>query len=285
MNRSMLASVLVIFLLGTSQAFAIEARDTVALPSNTVLMVLYYDHAFGNEYYSKYKKESDSQNLTQNVSILRTVYYKEFFGHIFATHLIIPFGGVQLNDDQSNGIGDITPVESIWLVDDKVNKFAISTSTYITIPTGQYRRESSINIGSNRWAFKQELAFNKWLGDKFLLELIGYAQFFTDNTNALNSSSQRATLSKDPLFDIEFHASYNFTKEFWASADYYFNIGGEETLDGVRQNNRTNTHTVGVELAYMLTNQMQIMLNYKMPVSVENGIKANEFMARLSYAF
>mgnify|MGYP000935023086 FL=1 len=69
------------------------------------------------------------------------------------------------------------------------------------------------------------------------------------------------------------------------SGDYYFAHGAETTLDGVRQNDRTSTHTVGASFFYMLNKQTQLMVDYKLPVAVQNGIKTNSITARLAYVF
>ena len=44
---------------------------------------------------------------------------------------------------------------------------------------------------------------------------------------------------------LEGHASRNLTDGLWLSADAYYNVGGETTIDGTNQDNMANTLRVG----------------------------------------
>lgn len=262
-----------------------NARDYVPLPPGTNIINLYYSHGFGNELYAQNEKISDNANLTSNIGILRPIHYMALGPFTIDPQAVIPFGEVQLNDKRSSGIGDITFLSTIWLVNNMEKGYYFAYSPYITIPSGPYRRESLVNLGSNRWSFKQELAVGKRLADKAWLELIGNVEFFTNNIDAAGEDNKPVTSSKDPLYGVEFHASYDLTKEFFVSGDYYFAYGAETTLDGRRQNDRTCTHTIGASFFYMLNQHLQLMADYKLPVSVQNGIRTNSFTLRLAYVF
>jgi hypothetical protein len=56
-----------------------------------------------------------------------------------------------------------------------------------------------------------------------------------NNDNFLVNGAQ--TLSQTPILRVEGHA----TDAFWLSADVYYNVGGEPSIDGIRQNNMANT--------------------------------------------
>ena len=270
---------------GPARAGTTNARDYVPLEPGTTVINLYYQHGFGNELYASDHKISDQANLTSNVSIFRPIHYMQLGPFTIDPQAVIPFGEVELNGERSSGLGDITVLSTIWFINDKANKFFFAYSPYLTLPSGQYRRENLVNLGANRWSTKHELAVGKGFGDAFWVELIANAEFFTDNTNALGTNARATTSTKDPLFGTEFHASYNVTKDLVVAGDYYFSSGGENTLDGVRQNDRTCTHTVGASFFYMLNQQMQLMLDYKLPLATQNGIKTNSFTVRLAYLF
>lgn len=287
MNKSLLLGILCLCLALPAGATAgtTNARDYVPLPPGTNIINLYYSHGFGNELYARDKKVSDNANLTSNVSILRPIHYMELGPFTIDPQAVIPFGELELNGERSGGVGDITLLSTIWFVNNMEKGYYFAYSPYITIPSGPYRRESPVNLGSNRWSFKQELAVGKRLADKAWLELIANAEFFTNNIDAPGEENKPVTSSKDPLYGVEFHASYDLTKEFFVSGDYYFAYGAETTLDGRRQNDRTCNHTVGASFFYMLTQQLQLMVDYKLPVAVQNGIKTNSITARLAYVF
>jgi Protein involved in meta-pathway of phenol degradation len=285
MKKLFSISILSIFLLHPGQTLASNARDYIPLAPGTTIINLYYSHAFGNELYAKNNKVSNSANLTANICILRPIYYTSLGPFIVDPQAIIPYGEMELNGERSSGLGDIRLHSAIWLINDTENKFFLAYAPFFTIPTGQYRRESSINMGANRWSTDQQIGIGKGFGEKTWVEWVLSAQFFTDNTNVLNADNKKVTSSKDPLFGTEVHASYNFTKPFFASLDYYFSHGGENSIDGHRLNDRIDNHTIGTSFFYMLNEQTQVMLDYQIPVAVQNGIKTSQFTVRLAYVF
>jgi hypothetical protein len=55
-------------------------------------------------------------------------------------------------------------------------------------------------------------------------------------------------LSQNPIFRVEEHLSHNLTDALWLSADAYYNVGGETSIDGTGQDNMANTLRVGAGL-------------------------------------
>ena len=52
-------------------------------------------------------------------------------------------------------------------------------------------------------------------------------------------------LTQKPLFLIEGHASRNITPGLWLSADAYYSVGGETSIDGVSQRDAADTLRLG----------------------------------------
>ena len=285
MRRGMTIALLGIFLFSSSQVFANNARDYIPLEPNTFFLALYYNHSFGNEYYVNGSKKSNSANFIGNVSVLRPVYFTQLGPFTIDPQILLPFGEVTLPNQQSSGIGDATFASTIWFVNNKETKVIFAWTPFVTVPTGQYDRESGINLGANRWATKQEICFAKGFGDKTWLELSGYAQFFSDNDNALNVEGHRATSSRDPLFGADAHLSYNFTPEFFGSLDYIFTGGGRTIVGSKEQNDWQATHNVGVSGAYMVTPHMQVMTAFSTDAAVANGVRTSTVMVRLGFIF
>lgn len=285
MQRTIFLWVIVIFLLFPSLAIANSPRDYLPLDPGSFFVAFYYDHYLGNDYYRKGVKVNSSTNYSANIGIFRAVYYTSLGPFTIDPQIILPFGEANLIGKDSGGFGDATFAATIWFVNNKENKFIFAYTPFLTAPTGRYDRESSVNIGSNRWATKHELCIAKGLGDKAWLEVAVNMQFYFDNTNALGSKNNQVTSSKDPTIGGETHLSYNFTKDFFASADYYYINGGETRLDNVRQKDWVDTHTLGVTFAYMINPHTQIMVNGKTDAGVFNGIMTSSFGARLGFIF
>ena len=49
---------------------------------------------------------------------------------------------------------------------------------------------------------------------------------------------------------MEEHVSHNLTDALWLSADAYYNVGGETSIDGISQDNMANTLRVGAGMGY-----------------------------------
>jgi hypothetical protein len=295
--KRLIPLVLLVTILYSNNALANEARTNLPWAPGVTILNFYYNHGFGNELYSKNNKISDSMNFTSNVSMFHPIYNTEIGGVTCSFHAFIPFGEVELNGVRSGGIGDIIPFAQVWLLNMPENKFFLVWAPYVTLPTGQYRPENSINLGDNRWSTKQELAFVKGFGENTWLEWLVNVEFFSDNTNvsetvtstdAYNNtitSTHKVTSSKDPVFGSQVHLSYTFTPVFWASLDYYFTYGGEHTIAGTRQNDRTVSHVVGPEAFFAFDQHTNVMVGYEYPLAVQNGIKSSKVWVRLAYNF
>lgn len=272
-------------LLAPNTALANSPRDYLPLDPGTFFVAFYYDHYFGNDYYSKGKKVSGKTDYYANVSVIRPVYFTNIGPFTIDPQLLIPVGEANLVGNASGGIGDITAAATVWFVNNKEHKFIFAYTPFLTAPTGRYDAESAVNFGSNRWSTKHEICLAKGLGDRAWLEVAVNATFFFDNNDARDADNRTVTSSKEPVFGGETHLSYNFTKDFFGSFDYYYANGGETKLDGIKQEDWIDTHTLGLTFAYMLNPHTQIMINGKTDAAVYNGIMTSSFGARLAFIF
>jgi len=108
-------------------------------------------------------------------------------------------------------------------------------SLTITAPTGQYNPNKILNLGSDRWSFKPEIAVSHPFGPQQKWEVEAYANsyFFTDNT----SYHGREILRQHALPGLEGHISYSFIDSLWASLDARYSFRGTTFVNGVNQNN------------------------------------------------
>ncbi len=285
MHRLLLRATLAAFLLLPGPALANSPRDYLPLDPGSWFVAFYYDHYFGNDFYNKAKKVNGNTNYYANVGIFRAVYYTSLGPFTIDPQVIFPFGQANLIGHDSSGIGDVTFAATIWFVNNKEHKFILAYTPFLTAPTGRYDRESPVNFGANRWATKHEICLAKGLGDAAWLEVAVNAQFYFDNDNVLDADRHRVTSSKEPTIGAETHLSYNFTKDFFGSLDYFYLFGGETRLNGRCQKDWTDTHTLGLTFAYMLTPTTQLMINGKTDAGVYNGIMTSSFGVRLGFIF
>ena len=273
------------FLVLPNCVFASNARDYIPLPSGTRLVNLYYDVVSGDELYQDSNRLNSNMDLDINLGILRPIYYTSIGNMVVAPQFILPFGKAGLNDAQSSGLGDLLVACAFFPINNMQKKIYLAYMPFVTVPLGEYDREKSVNLGSNRWATKQELAVGKGFGEKVWLDWVNSVEYFFDNTDAAGSGNRSVDSAKDILYKSEVHLSYSFTKSFFASADYYFAYGGETELDGIAQDDGAQTHTLGFSCFFMLNDNTQAMVDSRHDLDVRTGIKTDEITFRLAYLF
>lgn len=141
-------------------------------------------------------------------------------------------------------------------------KATFNAAFYVSPPVGAYDRDKLLNVSTNRWEFKPEFTaayrHNKWLG-----EVYGNVQFFSDNTEFLGSR----TLSQNPLYGLDAHLSYDFRPGLWASFDLYQRWGGKISVDDVTRNKDQNFTTLGFTLSGNVTQSDVVYVMYGKTIS------------------
>ncbi len=252
----------------------------------TFIFCFYASHTFANTMYSKGDKVEGSSeyDFNANMAVIRPIYYTQIGPFTIDPQFILPVGEQSMSGMHSSGIGDLTLAATIWFLDNREEQYYFGYTPYLTIPTGSYDRNTSVNLGANRWATKHEVAFGKGFGPLWL-ELITNVEFYFENDEATGLTGTEVSLDKDPLLGIEAHISYDVTKRFLASLDYFYAYGGETCLDGERQHDWANTHTLGATIGYMFTDHTQFQTYFKYDVATYNGFETGNVGIRLAYIF
>jgi len=294
MKKICVTFVLYTLLVAPTVALAVNSRDYIPLPDNTFLFCTYFKHISANKLFSNGKTASRDYNLTENLGILRPVYYMNIGKALYGDggfridpQALIPFGEVHLDGSgvggaqlSTSGIADPTVFATFWFANDPKNKFWAGISPYITLPLGEYDKNRALNLGNHRWAIKPELGVVKGFGEKTYLDLILNGEFYTDNDKNLGGK-----LKQDPLLGAEVHLSYDISKQWYASVDYFYSYGGETKVAGAWQKNTANNHGLGLSLFWLIGSNNQLMIEYRDDFSVKNGPGTNTFGARWAYFF
>jgi hypothetical protein len=290
MRRLIVFALLAAALAKPDLSLAANARDYIPLPDGTMLFCTYFKHISASTFYANGKKAADDIGLTANLGIFRPVYYTSIGnalygdgGLIVDPQALLVFGEQSLDSADSNdsGFADSTILATFWFVNAPKDKFWVGFSPYITMPIGHYNRNKVANLGANRWAFKPELGIVKGIGERFYADLIFNGEFYTDNDDHPGGK-----LSQDPVLGVETHFSYDITKQWYVSLDYFYNHGGEQKVNGVKvENSRVDNHGLGVSLFWMIGANNQLMIEYRNDFAVKNGAAADTFGARWAYFF
>lgn len=270
----------------TLKSFGGDARGYVAPATEIKGMVFYHLKTSGHEKYVNGDKAGDDFNLESNIQIFRPIYYFKTSGNMATVQALIPFGDVSLDGKDtgnvsfsSSGLGDISILTGMWLIDDPISKTWFGISEWIKIPTGEYDNNRVLNIGTNQWAFKTEMGLAKGFGN-FYLEFIPSAEFYTDNSDYGPSGSD---LEKEPVFVSESHLSADITKTFIISLDHYYKKGGETSISGASMGDEASNHSAQISFIMKMSDNQRLLLQYLEDLEIKNGPKTTRFGLRYTF--
>jgi len=231
-----------------------------------------------------------------------TITYTRYFGflhRVFWAEASVPFAGLSGSISGTNVHGSVTgagdssyalttllkggPVLSIAQFADYKPTTTVGLSLTITAPTGQYNPNKLLNLGTDRWSFKPEIAIShpfgreqKWQGD-----LYARAYFFTDNT------SYRGTqiLRQQPLPGLEGHLSYFVADNVWASLDALYSFRGSTLVDGIDQNNTQKNFALGSEVNVALSPKNSLVFQFAKALVHENAPSIAGFAVKYTYSW
>lgn len=256
-------------------ALADNARDWQALPTDLDMVFAYYSNINASTAVNT-PLPFDGVNTDADLFVLRYAHTFSIDGRLSAIQIIQPYANVSasLNDAEwltgSKGASNLADTQILFvhnltggpaLSKEEFRRWTpepfVTAAFWVTVPTGSYDRNKTINTGANRWAFRPELASGYPVGP-FWFELNTWATFYTDN----NDYHGDQTLSQRPQYAAEGHISYTFSPALWVSADGSWAGGGETTVNSDVQNNQQQSTSLGASLGFMLTPQFGGMVSW-----------------------
>ena len=157
----------------------------------------------------------------------------------------------------------------------------LAVSLTATAPTGLYHSNKVLNLGSDRWSFKPEVALSYPLGPerKWEFDAYGNAGFYTDNTSYRGNE----ILRQEALPGIEGHISYSFNDSLWASLDTRYSFRGATAVGGVNQNNRQQNFILGSEMNISLNSRNSLVFEFAKALVHQNGPALVGFSVKYDY--
>ena len=237
--------------------------------------------------YTHGSKTSSTSNIKQNAFLLR-------LSHAFEINQIpaIVYAASTINhlenrdipnaaNTNSNGIGDTTLVFALWPYVDRAKEEYLGLATYLTLPTGEYDKNSAVNIGSNVYQTAFQAGYQRKLVDNVNWMSALDVVLAGDNKQFLGNNK----LEKDPLYNFQTGLQYVFNPTYSASVGYFYTVGGESALNSIDQGNINKIHR------YQLTGQGiynfgRLMLQYGSEFANENSyIEDHRLIARYAFKF
>jgi Putative MetA-pathway of phenol degradation len=218
-----------------------------------------------------------SNVFAQSVVLTRIM---DYWGRTGGFSLVLPYALIDTSAGpfhaNTNGVSD---VGFLWqmnifggpaLTREQFQSFIPQTFSsfhlLVTTPLGTYQPTSPINPSANRWMISPTVNFSYTPDQGWSwIETYVAGRIFTDNGNYLVNGAQ--TLTQRPLLRLEEHLSRNVTDALWLSADAYYNLGGETSIDGIDQDNMANTLRIGAGMGLRLWRGADMGLNYERVVA------------------
>ena len=219
--------------------------------------------------------------LSQSIVITRTMNY---FGRTGGISVILPYTYLEASSDafraSNQGLSDIG---FLWqmnifggpaLTKEQFRSFVPQTYAsfhfFVGTPLGKYDPESTLNPSSNRWTFLPTVNYS-FTPDQGRTWLEAYGSIKVFTINADYRVGNASELTQKPLFLLEGHASRNLTRALWMSADLYYNVGGETSIDGVDQHDAADTLRLGAGMGLTIGAGVDLILNYERVVAKPAG--------------
>ena len=139
-------------------------------------------------------------------------------------------------------------------------------SLQVFAPTGQYDPDRLINLGSNRWVFRPQWGFSRYLSN-WILEAYLSAWFFTVNPDFFGGNE----LKQRPLGAIKVHLIRSFLKNWWLALDAGYGFGGRTFINGEERDIRISTFRFGLSLAIPFGLHHTVRLTGVTGVRLERG--------------
>jgi hypothetical protein len=144
----------------------------------------------------------------------------------------------------------------------------VGASLTVVAPTGQYDPERLVNIGTNRWAFKPEVAFSYPLGRRWLVDAYAAFWLFTTNGSYYTGTAAR---TETPIGALQAHISYSFSLKAWAAFDATWYAGGRASVNGLRQSDRQQNSRLGGTLVVPVASQHSVKFSVSTGVTARFG--------------
>ena len=125
-------------------------------------------------------------------------------------------------------------------------KTVLGASINVVAPTGQYFSDKLINLGTNRWSVRPELALSQSLGKGWYIDLYSGVWFFSDNKDFYPGKSLR---TQNPLGTFQAHLSYNINDLLWVALDATYYVGGTSYVNEINDDNRQSNSRIGLTAA------------------------------------
>ena len=232
-----------LFALQSYEALAIDLQpnDARPPPPGISTIQLTYQHSERSDFFKGGIKTDGSGQISSDV-------YQWRLGHSFTianqpayVYANVPMGAVHpqkslagLSSD--SGLGDTTFLLAYWPYANRETHRYFALGAYLSLPTGSYDKNRYFNVGENVYRTALQAAYQQPIADKLSVMAALDVVWTGDNAEYLYQARQ-TKLQQSAQYNAQVGLSYALTPVYEVSASYFYTLGAEGTIDGVKQDN------------------------------------------------
>jgi hypothetical protein len=233
-------------------------------------------------------------NLKADVQTPSFGYVRSFglFGKTASAFVALPYTWAQLSADVNNqrqsrnlsGFSDLrmrmtvlllgAPATTIANFAKAKHKTILGMSINVIAPSGQFFSDKLINLGTNRWSFRPELALSHPMCKRWLIDTYAGIWLFTNNNSFYPGNAVR---SQNPMGTVQAHLSYNVRLRMWVALDATYYMGGQSSINDVTKDDRQSNSRVGATIVFPVGKIHSVKLAASTGAIIRSGADFNTF--------
>jgi hypothetical protein len=270
-----------------AMAIDLHPNDGIAPPPDIQMMQINYQRVERGDFYSKGNKALTGGEIVNTQMQLK--YGRSFelntlpaVFQIQAPLTEISTSGSSSSFTANSGAGDTSFTFALWPYVNRDAEKYLGVAGYLIVPTGSYDSQRNFNPGENRyrWALQAgyEQSISKRVNWMSAVDVLWYGEN-DDKAVTHEILKQKALYSAQTAFIYKFNSTYS------TAIGYFYSVGGETSLNGVSQGDKTESHR------YQLSgighfSFGRVSLQYGQELSTKNGfIEDSRWILRLTKYF
>jgi hypothetical protein len=149
----------------------------------------------------------------------------------------------------------------------------LGASLKLVAPVGYYEPDRLINVGANRWAARLQVGAILPLHPRWLLELDGGAWLFGDDGDYVGGRREQ-----DPIYALEGHLVHRIRPGLWASLDFNWFTGGQQTVGGEKREDLQQNARVGATMVVPFLGRHALKFGYSLGVRTRSGSDVEQLL-------
>lgn len=147
-------------------------------------------------------------------------------------------------------------------------KTVVGVSLSMIAPTGQFFSDKLINLGTNRFSFKPEVALSHPFGNHWLIDAYAGVWFFTRNSSFYPGDAVR---TQEPMGTFQAHLSYTIKPTMWVALDATYYTGGKSSVNGTYNDDRQSNSRIGATAVLPVSKRSAVKLSFSRGAIVRIG--------------